>query len=157
MCAKLSIDFPRGRFSSLITQNYGSNKAFSGIFPSTILVSVCVCVCGVSPAVVRGTLCHFLLSLFPSFRRLFFASLSFFPSPSVCLSNLICGNFFAIFRHHPLYPVPIPIPWQLLVLCPLMFGNLFECQQLFLSWGGGLLYPKVYHVGYSIGKQFSRL
>lgn len=84
-------------------------KHFPAFFPA-LFWCVCVCVCGVSPAVVRGTLCHFLLSLFPSFRRLFFAVPPLCLSPSVCLSNLICGNFFAIFPTSPSVPRPPPSP-----------------------------------------------
>lgn len=52
------------------------------------------------PAVVRGTLCHFFAVTFPPISPSVFV---FFYSPAslCCLSNLICGNFFAILRRHP--------------------------------------------------------
>lgn len=130
-------------------------KHFPAFFPALFW---CVCVCAAFPQLSFGAhfaifCCHFS----PHFGVCFLPLSQCLPLP-LCVYQIWFAAISLLFsRHHPLYPVPLPHPRQLLVLCPLMFGNLFECQQLFLSWGGGLLYPKVYHVGYSIGKQLSRL
>lgn len=74
------------------------------------------------PAVVRGTLCHFLLSLFPSFLRLFLCFLF------ACFSLLFIE--FDLRQFLCYFPTSPSLATGNCQFCPLMFGNLFECQQL---------------------------
>lgn len=85
-----SIDFARGSFSSLITQNYGSNKAFSGLPFRRVCLTLFPSLSGSAHFAI------FLLSLFPSIPS--FSLLFFLLRRFLCLSNLICGNFYAIFH-----------------------------------------------------------
>lgn len=119
-------------------------KHFPAFFPALFwCVCLCVCVRRFPSCRSRHTLPFFAVTFPLISASVFCLSPTLSLSLPLCVYQIWFAAISLLFSDITLCTAsPSPAPEQLLVLCPLMFGNLFECQQLFLWYGGGTTLPE---------------